>query len=91
MSGLFYDYDKGPASYEAPLELSAVRYLHPNGSTRIRMEKWSTQFESDVKIDDEILMAELGSGGSIALKNIVRRTIRRSRMPLSEIPRIDHW
>ena len=28
------------------------------------------QFESDVKIDDEILMAELGSGGSTALKNI---------------------
>ena len=29
------------------------------------------QFESDIKVDDEILMAELGSNGSVALKNIV--------------------
>ena len=36
------------------------------------------QFESDVKIDDEILMAELGSGGSTALKNIVR-TIQKEQ------------
>lgn len=36
------------------------------------------QFESDVKIDDEILMAELGSGGSVALKNIVR-TIQKEQ------------
>ena len=36
------------------------------------------QFESDVKIDDEILMAELGSRGSTALKNIVR-TIQKEQ------------
>ena len=39
---------------------------------KIRNGRMIYQFESDVKIDDEILMAELGSGGSTALKNIVR-------------------
>lgn len=29
------------------------------------------EFESDVKIDDEILGAELGSKGEVQLKNIV--------------------
>ncbi len=45
------------------------------------------QFESDVKIDDEILMAELGSGGSTALKKILSAPSRRSRMPSSETTR----
>lgn len=41
-------------------------------------------FESDVKIDDEILKQELGSNGDVQLKNIVR-TIQKSRTQLSEI------
>ena len=58
-------------------ETSAVK-LPPSGSTSIRNGRMSYQFESDVKIDDEILMAELGSGGSTALKNIVR-TIQKEQ------------
>ena len=86
VSGLFYDYDKGPASYQAPLgticgeiELSKWQY-------KIRNGRMIYQFESDVKIDDEILMAELGSGGSTALKKILSAPSRRSRMPSSETP-----
>ena len=45
---------------------------------KIRNGRMIYQFESDVKIDDEILMAELGSGGSTALKNIVR-TIQKEQ------------
>ncbi len=36
------------------------------------------EFESDVKIDDEILKAELGSNGDVQLKNIVR-TIQKEQ------------
>lgn len=77
VSGLFYDFDKGSASYEAPLGtihgeiVSKWQYKIKNG-------RMVYQFESDVKIDDEILMAELGAGGSVALKNIVR-TIQKEQ------------
>lgn len=36
------------------------------------------EFESDVKIDDEILKAELGSNGDVQLKNIIR-TIQKEQ------------
>ena len=36
------------------------------------------EFESDMKIDDEILKAELGGNGDIQLKNIVR-TIQKEQ------------
>ena len=77
VSGLFYDYDKGPASYEAPLG-TITGEIASKWQYKIRNGKMVYQFESDVKIDDEILMAELGSGGSIALKNIVR-TIQKEQ------------
>ena len=44
-------------------------------------------FESDVKIDDEILKHELGNNGDVKLKNIVR-TIQKEQMQSSEIRRI---
>ena len=77
VSGLFYDYDKGPASYEAPLG-TITGEIASKWQYKIRNGKMVYQFESDVKIDDEILMAELGSGGSVALKNIVR-TIQKEQ------------
>ena len=77
VSGLFYDYDKGPASYEAPLG-SISGEITSKWQYKIRNGRMVYQFESDVKIDDEILMAELGSGGSTALKNIVR-TIQKEQ------------
>ena len=77
VSGLFYDYDKGPASYEAPLG-TIYGEIVSKWQYKIRNGRMVYQFESDVKIDDEILMAELGSGGSVALKNIVR-TIQKEQ------------
>ena len=77
VSGLFYDYDKGPASYEAPLGVIQGE-IASKWQYKIKKGKMVYQFESDVKIDDEILMAELGSGGSVALKNIVR-TIQKEQ------------
>ena len=60
VSGLFYDYDKGPASYQAPLGTICGEIVS-KWQYKIRNGRMIYQFESDVKIDDEILMAELGS------------------------------
>lgn len=77
VSGLFYDFDKGPASYEAPLgEMTGE--ITSKWQYKIRRGQMVYQFESDVKIDDEILMAELGSNGTVALKNIIR-TIQKEQ------------
>ena len=45
---------------------------------KIRGGKMIYEFESDVKIDDEILKQELGGNGDVQLKNIVR-TIQREQ------------
>lgn len=77
VSGLFYDYDKGPAFYEAPLG-RLTGEITSKWQYKIRRGRMIYQFESDVKIDDEILMAELGSNGTVALKNIIR-TIQKEQ------------
>ena len=77
VSGLFYDYDKGPASYEAPSGIFEGE-VTSKWQYKIRKGKMLYEFESDVKIDDEILGAELGSNGEVQLKNIVR-TIQKEQ------------
>ena len=77
VSGLFYDYDKGPASYEAPSGIFDGE-VTSKWQYKIRKGKMLYEFESDVKIDDEILGAELGSNGEVQLKNIVR-TIQKEQ------------
>lgn len=77
VSSLFYDYDKGPAFYEAPAgridgEISAKWQF------KIRNGRMLYGFESDIKIDDEILKQELGCTGDVKLKNIVR-TIQKEQ------------
>ncbi len=77
VSSLFYDYDQGEASYEAP-----------GGTMRGEItSKWQYKisggrlvyaFESDTKIDDEVLRRELGTGGDVKLKNIIR-TIQKEQ------------
>lgn len=74
---LFYDYDAGWASYEAPGgtmegEITSKRQY------KIRRGTMIYEFESDMKIDDEILKEELGLGGDTQLKNIVR-TIQKEQ------------
>lgn len=77
VSGLFYDYDKGEASYMAPGgrmdgEITSKRQY------KIRKGKMVYEFESDVKIDDDILKQELGANSDVQLKNIVR-TIQKEQ------------
>ena len=77
VSGLFYDYDKGPASYIAPAgEISGE--ITSKWQYKIRRGKMQYEFESDIKIDDDILKAELGSHGEVQLKNIIR-TIQKEQ------------
>lgn len=77
VSGLFYDYDKGPASYEAPA--GTIRgEISSKWQYKIRRGKMVYAFESDTKIDDEILKQELGNNGDVKLKNIVR-TIQKEQ------------
>ena len=77
VSGLFYDYDKGPASYTAPAgEITGE--ITSKWQYKIRGGKMLYEFESDIKIDDEILKAELGSNGEVQLKNIIR-TIQKEQ------------
>ena len=77
VSGLFYDFDKGEASYEAPGGLMEGE-VTSKWQYKIHRGKMLYEFESDVKIDDEILKAELGSNGDVQLKNIVR-TIQKEQ------------
>lgn len=77
ISGLFYDYDKGSAAYTAPAgEISGE--ITSKWQYKIRGGRMLYEFESDIKIDDEILKAELGSNGEVQLKNIIR-TIQKEQ------------
>ena len=89
MSGLFYDYDKGPASYEAPSGIFEGE-VTSKWQYKIRKGKMLYEFESDVKIDDEILGAELGSNGEVQLKNIVRTIQKEQNDDHPKYQRQDH-
>ena len=77
VSGLFYDYDKGPASYDAPAG-TMKGDITSKWQYKIRRGEMVYEFESDIKIDDDILKAELGSSGEVQLKNIIR-TIQKEQ------------
>ena len=77
VSSLFYDYDKGPASYVAPAGTMEGEILS-KWQYKIRGGRMIYEFESDLKIDDDILKQELGANGDVQLKNIVR-TIQKEQ------------
>lgn len=77
VSGLFYDYDKGPAAYDAPMG-KIEGEIRSKWQYKIKNAKMIYAFESDTKIDDEILKRELGNNGDVKLKNIVR-TIQKEQ------------
>ena len=77
VSGLFYDYDKGPAVYEAPAGQMDGE-ITSKWQYKIRRGKMVYEVETDVKIDDEILKEELSANSDTALKNIVR-TIQKEQ------------
>lgn len=77
IASLFYDFDKGEASYQAPGGLMEGE-ITSKWQYKIRNGKLIYAFESDVKIDDEVLKQELGSNGDVKLKNIIR-TIQKEQ------------
>ncbi|MDY4692633.1 MAG: AAA family ATPase, partial [Blautia sp.] len=77
VSSLFYDFDRGEAFYEAPLGKMKGE-ITSKWQYKIRNGKMIYEFESDMKIDDEILKAELGCNGEVQLKNIIR-TIQKEQ------------
>lgn len=77
VASLFYDFDKGQASFETPQGISKGE-ISTKWQYKIKQGKLIYAFESDVKIDDEILKNELGNNGDVKLKNIVS-TIQREQ------------
>lgn len=77
VSSLFYDYDKGMAFYEAPLGKMEGEILSKR-QYKIRGGRMVYEFESDTKIDDDILKQELGANSDTRLKDIVR-TIQKEQ------------
>ena len=77
ISSLFYDYDAGPAAYDAPAGRITGRITHKY-QYKISSGHIVYMLENDMNIDDEILRAELGSHASASLKAIVT-TIQREQ------------
>lgn len=77
VSSLFYDYDKGPASYEAPGGAMSGE-ITSRWQYKIRNGHMVYELESDLKVDDEILKQELSKNSDVKLKNIVR-TIQKEQ------------
>ncbi|MFQ9510811.1 MAG: HelD family protein [Lachnospiraceae bacterium] len=70
ISSLFYDYDSGAASFLAPG--GQIRgEIKNKAQYKIKNGKLIYFFENDVKIDDEILQAELSQSADAKLKSIV--------------------
>ena len=76
VSALFYDFDKGEASYEAPAD--RMWEIEAKWQYKIRRGKMVYGFESDVKIDDEILKQELEATATYSLKTLSGR-FRRAK------------
>lgn len=70
VASLFYDYDKGEAAYEAPGG-TMTGEITSKWQYKIKRGKMQYAFESDIKIDDDILMRELGMHANASLKSIV--------------------
>lgn len=70
ISGLFYDFDKGPAEFRTPQGTVQGEITH---KLQYKISKGEMEyfFENDMKIDDDILMRELGNNANARLKSIV--------------------
>ncbi len=77
VSSLFYDFEQGPASYEAPAG-TITGEITSRAQYKIRGASMVYEFENDIKIDDEILQEELGKNADNRLKSIVR-TIQKEQ------------
>jgi len=70
VSGLFYDYDKGPAGFDAPGGRMEGEILQKK-QFKIKGGKMIYSFVCDMKIDDDILKQELSKLSDHRLKSIV--------------------
>ena len=70
VSSLFYDYDSGPAAYEAPAGM-VYGQITDKYQYKIAHGRIVYMLQSDMNIDDEILRQELGTHASASLKAIV--------------------
>ena len=70
ISSLFYDYDVGEASYEAPAGTITGR-ITDKYQYKIAGGRILYMLQSEINIDDEILKKELGTHASASLKAIV--------------------
>ncbi len=70
ISGLFYDFDKGPAEFMTPQGKARGEITHKL-QYKIAKGEMEYFFENDMKIDDDILMKELGTNANTRLKSIV--------------------
>lgn len=67
---IFYDYETGPCSYEAPMG-RITTHLHQKRQYKIELQKLKRIIDSDLNIDDELLQEVLASESSDKMKNIV--------------------
>jgi len=70
VSSLFYDYDKGPAEFEAPMGVLTGE-ITKKKQYKIKNGKMIYVLENDINIDDEILQQTLSEHADASLKNIV--------------------
>ena len=77
ISTMFYDFETGPAHYEAPQGVESGKILLKR-QYRIRRSVMEFMLESSVNIQDDILQKELSSTSDERMKNIVA-TIQREQ------------
>lgn len=70
VASLFYDFEKGEAEYLAPGGRMAGE-ITSKWQYKIKKGEMQYAFESDIKIDDDILKRELGMHANASLKSIV--------------------
>ncbi len=67
---LFYDYESGPCSYEAPMGIISS-YLYQKRQYKIENQKLLRIIDSSINIDDDILQEVLAEASTEKMKNIV--------------------
>ncbi len=70
ISSLYYDYEVGPATYEAPVGVLEGELLKKK-QYKIKKRQLEYVLDSEMKIDDEILQRELSHTADSKMKNIV--------------------
>ena len=70
IASMFYDFETGSAQYEAP-KGTMTGEINLKRQYKINSGQMEYMFESDIKIDDEILQEQLSKSSSDKMKNIV--------------------